>query len=281
MSIQAVGWALDQDLPARPKLVLVSIANHANHVDGYCWLKAETIAAEASCSPRGVFNFVSDLIRNGYIRKSQRRSDDGRQRSNDYWILFNRPSAEWISRGTADEEAAEEIIEGPVEDEQEQAEDPTISGGPDAPGACGKDVTESVDNDHRMHAGAVGPHAPACSHKDSAEPSKTKPEKAALPQAPPRSYRPPPPPPPQPVGSTTGTDSSGPIFVFYPSRAYDAWQRVKERELKRPWKMLTWRNGRQGWFFPRLFPENEKPPPAIAQGTGLTEIEAEEFARTG
>ena len=33
MSIQAVGWALEQELPARPKLVLVSIANHANHAN--------------------------------------------------------------------------------------------------------------------------------------------------------------------------------------------------------------------------------------------------------
>ena len=77
MSIQAVAWVLDrEELPARPKLVLVAIANHANHTDGYCWLKAETIAKEAACSPRAVFNFVGALIRNGYLRKAPARGAD-------------------------------------------------------------------------------------------------------------------------------------------------------------------------------------------------------------
>ena len=88
MSIQAVAWALDQDLPARPKLVLVAIANHADHTNGYCWLKAETIAREASCSPRSVYNFVGALVRNGYMRKALRKGEDGKQRANDYWIMF-------------------------------------------------------------------------------------------------------------------------------------------------------------------------------------------------
>ena len=65
MSIQAVAWALDQDLPARPKLVLVSIANHASHTDGYCWLKAETIAQEAACTPRSVYTYIGGLVRTG------------------------------------------------------------------------------------------------------------------------------------------------------------------------------------------------------------------------
>jgi hypothetical protein len=95
MSIQAVAWALEQDLPARPKLVLVSIANHANHVDGYCWLKAETIAKEAACTPRSIYNFVGALIRNGFIRKALRKGDDGKQRATDYWILFDREEKEW------------------------------------------------------------------------------------------------------------------------------------------------------------------------------------------
>src|SRR5690349_3688223 len=108
MSIQAVAWALDQDLPARPKLVLVSIANHANHTDGYCWLKVETIAAEASCSERAVYNFIGDLIRNGFIRKAPRKGEDGKQRANDYWILINRPAAEWLKVGADDASDADE-----------------------------------------------------------------------------------------------------------------------------------------------------------------------------
>src|SRR3990167_3798215 len=96
VSAQAMGWALDQpDIPGRPKLVLVAIANHADHTDGYCWLKAETIAREASCTPRSVFRFIGALIRNGYLRRAPRRGPDGKQRANDYWILFHREETAW------------------------------------------------------------------------------------------------------------------------------------------------------------------------------------------
>ena len=248
MSIQAVAWALDQDLPARPKLVLVSIANHANHTDGYCWLKAETIAQEASCSPRAVFNFVGDLIRNGFVRKSPRKGDDGKQRANDYWILMNRPAeTPWISKSEAETDDAE----GSADDEAE-AQDVAQ---PDAPRACGEDVENPPANPVDMPVGAYGPHAPACSRRDSAEPSKTNPENAPARASTPRHYRPPPVPPPQPMGSTT-VDGSGPmIFVFVGTPAYDAWCERKSRDLGRKWRQQTAKNGRFGWYFPTLFPQ--------------------------
>ena len=275
MSIQAVAWVLDQDLPARPKLVLVAIANHASHTDGYCWLKAETIAAEAACSPRAVFNFVGDLIRNGYVRKAPKRGDDGKQRANDYWIMFNRAPAAWVSDRTLGDDA-EEAGEPSADDDvtpQDVVE-------PDAPGACGEAVENSPENLAQHAPGAVGPHAPACSHSESAEPSKTKPEDARARARVPRSYQPPPPPPPEPVGAVAGAKAEM-IFVFAPSKAYDAWCVRKSREIGRSWKQQTTREGRWGWYFPSLFPPAEKPPPGEKASTLATDADLDHFSKTG
>jgi hypothetical protein len=250
MSIQAVAWALEQNIPARPKLVLVAIANHADHTDGYCWLRAETIASEAACSPRGVFNFVGDLIRNGYLRKQQRKGDDNKQRANDYWILFHREAAEWIK----------DRAPGEPDDDDVGDADTTTSGEPDAPGACGsacgQDAVVLVEN----APGAVGPHAPACSRKDSEEPSKTnlqrtEPE-ASFARAP-RSYAPPPVAPE--IQGATHKQTNERVFVIKGTRAWDAWMAYR-RDVERKNGCNTYRQHiegvghREGWDFPSLFP---------------------------
>lgn len=103
MSIQAVAWVLDQEgLPQGPKLVLVAIANHADHTDGYCWLKAETIAREAACHPKSVGRTIAALERNGYLRREKRRGADGKQRATDYWLIFSDEHPEWSWHGAAD-----------------------------------------------------------------------------------------------------------------------------------------------------------------------------------
>lgn len=277
MSIQAVGWALEQDLPARPKLVLVAIANHASHVDGYCWLKAETIAREAACSPRSVYNFLGALVRNGFIRKAPRKGDDGKQRANDYWILFEREEKPWDNSASLDvpedegEPADAEPSEGP----------PATSCDPTAPDAVGETPEPTARHDSRqpveMSPPAVGPSAPACSRYESLEPSKSKPKRDARAGAfVPRSYRPPPEPAPQPLGETVGRAAEQ-IFVFKPSKAYDAWavrmsidHRLGLAPDGRPrWQLETTRivdgQSRRGWYFPSLFPPPRKrdgePPP--------------------
>lgn len=274
MSIQAVAWALEQDLPARPKLVLVSIANHADHRTGYCWLRTETIAEEASCSPRGVFNFIGDLIRNGYIRKAPKRGDDGKQRANDYWILFDRAPEKWTSDRSAGREAdAEDITDADVS----EADPPQDVVPPDAPGAGGEDAPPTAPEPVEMHAGAVGPHAPACSHTDSAEPSKTNPKSAREGfGAPPRSYRPPPPPQPVAQGAIIGTNAR--IFVIKGTRAWDAWmaERLRTRGMASAptTRHVVDGRSREGWFFPTLFPPDATGPP---KATELSETEAKAF----
>lgn len=62
MSIQAVAWVLSQkgeDLPGTARLVLISLAHHANHESGHCFPSAELIAKEAGSN--GTIN--SDHVR--------------------------------------------------------------------------------------------------------------------------------------------------------------------------------------------------------------------------
>jgi hypothetical protein len=275
VSIQAVGWALDQDLPARPKLVLVSICNHADNRTGYCWLKAETIAEEASCSPRAVFNFISDLIRNGFIRKAPKRGDDGKQRANDYWILFDRdPDLKWSSSRAPGREAdGEDITDADVSD-SDPPQDVVV---PHAPGAVGETDATDAPTAPEMHAGAVGPHAPACSHTDIAEPSKTNPKSARKAfAAPPRSYRPPPPPQPAAQGAIVGSTER--IFVIKGTRAWEAWmvRRLKTHGMASAPTTRHTVDGRlrEGWFFPTLFPPDATGPPKEAE---LSDEEAKDF----
>lgn len=282
MSIQAVAWALEQDLPRGPKLVLVSIANHANHVDGYCWLNATTIGKEASCTPRSVYNVVGALVRNGFIRKQLRRGDDGKQRANDYWILFDREEKPWVwgANPDADEAESEATESASTEDADTTSCEPgetTISPGENAEPGEATDTRQAAD----MHAVSPGPSEVGFTRKDSVEPSESNSQessaRAHVRSAVLRSYRAP---PPQPVAEVF--DNGKQIFVFEGTPAYDAWANVMARRNGvRRWHCTTrkfiekdqvWRTG---WYFPTLFPPNTGPP-----NDHLTEADIREFKVT-
>jgi hypothetical protein len=106
MSIQAVAWALEQEFSYTTpkgrqtsahgaKLVLISLANHADHTSGHCWPSSETIARESSCNVRSVYRLIAALERNGFIDVKRVRGGSGKQRSNNYWIRFDRTPALW------------------------------------------------------------------------------------------------------------------------------------------------------------------------------------------
>lgn len=267
MSIQAVAWALEQDLPQGPKLVLVSLANHANNVDGYCWLKAETVAREASCSPRSVWRYVGGLVRNGYVRKVPRKGDNGKQRANDYWLLFNRPATEWDWGMQLDEDGSDPSHDeaDTVEGETQDVAEPTanLAHGETATPDDTAGTRQPVENPVVSH----GPCANGVSRKRIAEPSKPNPKASSAGardgSAAPRAYRPP---PPQPLGADLAQPTKQ-IFVYAGSRAYEAWAKRKARESGiRQWTLTTSAlvDGKwcSGWYFPTLFPPDDEPKPA-------------------
>jgi hypothetical protein len=88
MSIQAMAWALERRIPdPYAKLILISLANHADHVSGFCYPAMRTIAKEASCDRRTVLRKLPDLESAGYIRIIKRTK--GKQRfAHDYQLLM-------------------------------------------------------------------------------------------------------------------------------------------------------------------------------------------------
>jgi hypothetical protein len=250
VTIQAVSWVLSQDaqhLPPKPRLVLLAIANHADHVNGYCWLRLETLADECAIPVRSLFRYIGALVRNGYLRKQLRKGEDGKQRATDYWILFDRAPADWNWAASGDE---------PEGDEAQDVVEPsaTVADG-------GNDLADGAEAE-KVHELADGPSAIVGTGSESAdEPSKTNPKKRdgddRFAQSP-RHYKPPPVAAPQPQGALH-PDASKPIFVYRGTEAWRAWVAHKKRERGGiEWTLTTTLTidgeRRTGWHFPTLFP---------------------------
>jgi hypothetical protein len=172
MSIQAVAWALEQDFSYvtlkghkhhahAAKLVLISLANHADHVSGHCWPSAETIGREACVTPRGVYRIVADLERNGFIDIKRVRGKDGKQRSNNYWIRFERQPRSWQYYGD------------PGDDEPFEPDEP---GDMEPPGGI---VENSPENDSENATESPGPSDIGVTRQESLEPSVLEPSMPA------------------------------------------------------------------------------------------------------
>lgn len=89
MSIQAVAWALDQDIgdPAA-KLVLISLANAYNQKEGRCFPTRKQIAANASISERSVVRKLQQLEAAGWIAVAPSYDETTRrQQANEYLLL--------------------------------------------------------------------------------------------------------------------------------------------------------------------------------------------------
>lgn len=91
MSIQAVAWALELDIPDMgAKLVLVSLANHADLKTGECFPTIETLTKEASASASTVRRKIATLTTWGLVEKAEAFTPEGRQRANTYRLRTDR-----------------------------------------------------------------------------------------------------------------------------------------------------------------------------------------------
>lgn len=85
MSVQAVGWALDQYIKdAATKLVLISLANYADKRTGECWPTIARICEESCQSKSTVLRRMEWLIERGLVTKIAVKEASGRQRPNIY-----------------------------------------------------------------------------------------------------------------------------------------------------------------------------------------------------
>jgi hypothetical protein len=85
VSIQAVSWALAQWIPnPGAKLVLVAVANYADHRSNEGWPSLGSLIEETCMSRRTIQRHISELVEMGVVVKSERFDPNGRQTSNLY-----------------------------------------------------------------------------------------------------------------------------------------------------------------------------------------------------
>jgi DNA-binding transcriptional MocR family regulator len=66
MSAQAMSWAVEQDLPAMKKIVLIMLCNHANK-SMMRFPSHETLAKDCGMSKRSVISKIDELEKEGFI----------------------------------------------------------------------------------------------------------------------------------------------------------------------------------------------------------------------
>jgi DNA-binding transcriptional ArsR family regulator len=87
VSIEAVSWALKQNVPPPEKLVLVSLADHHNRATGLCIPGQASVGEQTCMSVRTVQRHLKSLEARGLIVRKARFRPEGRGRTSDSYIL--------------------------------------------------------------------------------------------------------------------------------------------------------------------------------------------------
>lgn len=275
MSVVAVGWAFQQELPPVPKLVLVALCERANSETGQCWPGIEVVAKAVGLSPRSVVTYIGALVRNGFVMRQAMRGKDGRKRNNHYWILFDRQKAPWIGPGG-------QVEELPASENDEDEATAATESEPHANPAHG---------DH-VQTDSHGPRATVCAPLIRLEPEEIEPSESeqvdsarARPQAPPDA------PQPSPQADRPKAAGRTRLSGFDPDKRNSELERLKAAEEARkpafyaviegsePWfawvrhghpsTLTSWVevNGKRhrGWCFRTLYPPQKTGPPPDAK----------------
>lgn len=88
MSIQAVAFVLDMEVPEVPaKMLLVCLANAHNHDTGFCHPSLKRLEKESGMSRRSVIRWLQWLKEHGYVEIEGSFDANDRQRPNDYRLV--------------------------------------------------------------------------------------------------------------------------------------------------------------------------------------------------
>lgn len=85
MSISALNWSFEQDLPHAEKSVLVALAHRADK-DGYCYPGIEMIATMTGASRRTVMRAIQGLDEKKLITRERRHRSNGSRTSTSYTL---------------------------------------------------------------------------------------------------------------------------------------------------------------------------------------------------
>jgi hypothetical protein len=92
MSNRAQNWVWAQQLPPAPKLILLALADAANHVDE-CWPGIPFLAQKCCVSERTVQRVLQQFEIAGLMVVTPRYTPAGRQTSNGYRLCINAPTS--------------------------------------------------------------------------------------------------------------------------------------------------------------------------------------------
>jgi len=85
MTIRAMNWAWEVELPPALKLVLLKLADRAND-DGECWPGNASIAKACGIGARTLVRHLATLEELGLIKSTARYNDDGKRSNNVYQL---------------------------------------------------------------------------------------------------------------------------------------------------------------------------------------------------
>ena len=85
MSINALNWAFQQQLPHAEKSVLVALAHRADK-EGYCYPGQKAIAEMTGASESTVRRAIKSLDEKGYLSREDRRRKNGSRTSTGYYL---------------------------------------------------------------------------------------------------------------------------------------------------------------------------------------------------
>jgi hypothetical protein len=162
MGAEVLGWAGRQKVgDVAAKLVLMALADSCNDKTGECYPRRSTIMEYAECGEDHVKRKLRKLEKDGWIKRTPRYDQNGRQTSSSYTIIFE--------RGVSFEEWRKQRREArgdrnPPTPAQGGAESPPV-GGPGAPVEGGLGAPPRTFNNERKKdaQGSEGtPAAPLC-----------------------------------------------------------------------------------------------------------------------
>lgn len=85
MSISALNWAFEQDLPHAEKSVLVALAHRADK-NGYCYPGQKALSEMTGASESTVRRAIKSLDETGYLSREDRRRKNGSRTSTGYHL---------------------------------------------------------------------------------------------------------------------------------------------------------------------------------------------------
>ncbi len=88
MSIKAIAWAWDQDLPAVPKMVLLALGDCHNNETGQCNPRVKYLAKKAGLAESTVTKHLAALLKDQFIEIQHNYREDGSLTSSDYSLMM-------------------------------------------------------------------------------------------------------------------------------------------------------------------------------------------------